>query len=148
MRPGLGNDETDFGCDVVHLVSLGGEMNIVGKENATAIAMELQFLDAFGESTEVVEQSIFHFPGETQEMKAVIDHHAIDDRANNTEDAENREHLPGQPTQVNGAAEENCNVDRHHRYAQQRLGDVQYIFSERDHKPRRADLFESTKWHI
>ena len=148
VRPRLRDNETHLCGNIVHLVRLRGKMNIIGKEHAAAIAVELQFLDPFGESTKMVEEPVLDYARETQEMKAAVDHHPIDDRADNAEHAENSEHFPRQPAQVNGAAQENRNIDRHHGDAQQRLSDVQHVFGERDHEPRRADFFQPAKGHV
>src|SRR5438128_1308267 len=74
VRPILSGNEANLGGDIVALVNGSGGFDVTRKEGAAAGAVQLEFLDAFGQSAEVTEELIFLGAGQDQMTEGAADH--------------------------------------------------------------------------
>src|SRR5581483_3520199 len=146
--PVLGDDEAAFGGDIVAGKVLGGWLDLPGEEGGASIAMELEFLDAFGQGAEMVEQLVLLGAGLAKEVESAAHEQPVTDRAEHDQHHGPEQDLPGEPREVNRAAEENGHVDRDDGKRQQRLGDVGDIVGQRHENGGNADFLELSQRHL
>src|SRR5437016_10738564 len=125
MAPVLSGDEADLGCDIVLLINIGCRLNILRKEGAASAAMELQFLNAFGQRAEGAEQFVFLLAREVEKMEGTGDDQTIANCPEKNEAQDRQQDTPGEPAQVSRAAQQNCNIHGNLGNGQQRLGDIE-----------------------
>ena len=143
MAPVLRRDESHFSGDIVLLKGFGRVLHILVQKRPAAIAMQFQFLDAFGQRAEISEQSVLLLARQVQMMKRAANHQPINHRAQHDQHARADQYFPREPSQISRAAQQHREIHKHDRNRQQRLGDVENVVSQRHQQARRAEFLQA-----
>src|SRR5688572_14929418 len=105
MPPTLCEVEMDLRTHIVLLKLRRGSADFTPNELSAALPMQLQLLDAVRQRAKKLKQSILSLPRIVQMAKTRGDEDPVADRAQRNEYDQRRQHFPGKPAEVDGAAE-------------------------------------------
>src|SRR5215469_7821476 len=105
MAPVLCEHKTHLGAHVMLLEQFRRRLDVLREKCSAAVAMELEFLDAFSQRAEITEQAVLLLAGEVQRLEGAGHHQSVNDRANQDQHTRAGQYPPREPSQVSRAAQ-------------------------------------------
>ena len=142
LAPAGGHDVVPEAGDRVAPQCLDRRLQTLGDEDLPPPRVHLELLDPLGQRAEVLKQGIAGVTRVLQVPERAIDQHAVGDRAEHHEGADDQHDPPRQPAEVDGAAAQDRRVHGHGRNVGDRPAYRHDIVGQRAQDARDADLLQ------